>query len=58
MISMETILQQATALNLSGFKESFLHQSNDANYGTLSFEERLFHLFESEINQRDDCHFH
>ena len=54
MISIDTILQQATALNLSGFKESLLHQSNDANYGTLSFEERLFHLFESEINQRDD----
>ena len=54
MISIDTILQQATALNLSGFKESLLHQSNDANYSSLSFEERLFHLFESEINQRDD----
>ena len=54
MISIDTILQQATALNLSGFKDSLLHQSNDANYSSLSFEERLYHLFESEINQRDN----
>ncbi len=54
MILIDTILQQATALNLKGFKESFLLQTQDANYRTLSFEERLFHLFESEINQRDN----
>lgn len=54
MISVNTILQQATTLNLSGFKESLLHQCDDANYSTLSFEERLYHLFEAEINQRDN----
>ena len=31
MISIDTILQQATTLNLSGFKESLLLQSLDAN---------------------------
>ena len=36
MISIDTILQQATILNLSGLKESLLHQSNDANYSSLS----------------------
>ena len=54
MISIDTILQQATTLNLSGFKESLLLQTQDVNYGSLSFEERLYHLFESEINQRDN----
>ena len=54
MISIDTILQQATILNLSGFKESLLLQTQDANYGTLSFEERLYHLFDSEINQREN----
>ena len=54
MISTNTILQQAITLNLSGFKEALLHQSNNANYSSLSFEERLYHLFESEINQRDN----
>ena len=54
MISIDTILQQATTLNLSGFKESLLLQTQDANYGCLSFEERLYHLLESEINQRDN----
>ncbi len=54
MISIDTIMQQATTLNLSGLKQSLLLQCNDANYSSLSFEERLYHLFEAEINQRDD----
>lgn len=54
MISTNTILQQAITLNLSGFKKALLHQSNNANYSSLSFEERLYHLFEAEINQRDN----
>lgn len=54
MISVDTIVQQLTILNLTGFKDSLLHQSNDANYSSLSFEERLYHLFEAEIIQRDN----
>jgi len=47
-------MEQATTLSLSGFKQSLLLQSEDVNYSTLSFEERLYHLFEAEINQRQD----
>lgn len=39
MISVDTIVQQLTILNLTGFKDSLLHQSNDANYSSLSFED-------------------
>ena len=54
MISLSTIIEQANKLNLSGFKSSLELQSNDTNYSSLSFEERLYHLFETEINQRED----
>ena len=54
MITLSTIMEQATTLSLSGFKQSLLLQSEDVNYSTLSFEERLYHLFEAEINQRQD----
>ena len=54
MITLSTIIDQATTLNLSGLKYSLELQSEDANYSTLSFEERLYHLFEAEINQRSD----
>ena len=54
MITTSTLLEQTTTLSLSGFKQSLLLQSEDTKYQSLSFEERLFHLFESEINQRQD----
>jgi len=54
MITTSTLLEQTTALSLSGFKQSLLMQSEDTKYQSLSFEERLFHLFEAEINQRQD----
>lgn len=54
MITTSTLLEQITALSLSGFKQSLLLQSEDTKYQSLSFEERLFHLFEAEINQRQD----
>ena len=54
MITTSTLLEQTTTLSLSGFKQSLLMQSEDTKYQSLSFEERLFHLFESEINQRQD----
>lgn len=54
MITTSTLLEQTTTLSLSGFKQSLLLQSEDTKYNSLSFEERLFHLFEAEINQRQD----
>ncbi len=54
MITLATVLEQATALSLSGFKYALQLQSEDTNYSSLSFEERLYHLFEAEINQRKD----
>lgn len=54
MITLSTLIEQTVQLSLSGFKESLLFQSEDAKYQSLSFEERLYHLFEAEINQRQD----
>ncbi len=53
-ISVDKIIEQAVSLNLSGFKESLQLQNQDAKYSSQSFEQRLFHLFEAEINQRQD----
>lgn len=53
-ITLDTITQQAISLNLSGFKESLQLQSQNAKYASQSFEQRLFQLFEAEINQRQD----
>lgn len=54
MITLSTLIEQTAQLSLSGFKESLLLQSEDTSYQSLSFEERLYHLFEAEINQRQD----
>ncbi len=54
MITLSTLIEQTAQLSLSGFKESLLFQSEDTSYQSLSFEERLYHLFEAEINQRQD----
>jgi len=54
MITLSTLIEQTAQLSFSGFKESLLFQSEDTSYQTLSFEERLYHLFEAEINQRQD----
>ena len=54
MITLSTLIEQTAQLSLSGFKESLLFQSEDTSYQTLSFEERLYHLFDAEINQRQD----
>jgi DNA replication protein DnaC len=54
MIQIEKIIQQAVQLNLSGFKESLQLQSEDVKYSSQSFEQRLYALFEAEINQRQD----
>jgi len=52
MITLSTLIEQTSQLSLSGFKESLILQSEDTSYQSLSFEERLYHLFEAEINQR------
>jgi DNA replication protein DnaC len=54
MITLSTLLEQCSALSFSGFKQSLVLQSEESAYHSLSFEERLFHLFEAEINQRAD----
>jgi DNA replication protein DnaC len=54
MIQTSTLLEQASTLSLGGFKQSLLMQCEDTKYQSLSFEERLFHLFEAEINQRQE----
>jgi DNA replication protein DnaC len=54
MIPLSTLLEQITQLNLSGFKQALELQSEGTKYQSLSFEERLYHLFEAEINQRHD----
>jgi DNA replication protein DnaC len=53
-MTLSTVMQQCSTLSFSGFKQALLLQSEDTSYSTLCFEERLFHLFEAEINQRQD----
>ncbi len=53
MITLSTIIEQTASLSLSGVKESLIFQSENSQYSSMSFEERLFHLFETEINQRE-----
>jgi DNA replication protein DnaC len=53
-MTLSTLMEQCSTLTLSGFKQSLLLQSEDSAYSALSFEERLYHLFEAEINQRQD----
>jgi len=54
MITLATLIEQTAQLSLSGFKQSLEFQSENTKYQSLSFEERLYHLFEAEINQRQD----
>jgi len=54
MITLTTLLEQTSQLSLSGFKQALEFQNEDTKYQSLSFEERLYHLFEVEINQRHD----
>jgi len=54
MITLSTLIDQTQILNLSGFKEALDFQSENTSYQALSFEERLYHLFEAEINQREN----
>lgn len=48
------LLNQLTALGLEGFKSSMALQMDDPAYIKLTFEERLYMLLESEINDRSN----
>ena len=54
MITLSSLIEQTTTLSLSGVRESLIFQSENSQYHSLSFQERLFHLFEAEINKRDE----
>ncbi len=43
-----TIINKLTELSYKGFKEAYLHQIEDVNYDTLSFEDRLFQLLDAQ----------
>lgn len=45
---------QLITLGLDGIKTSLANQADDPSYAKLSFEERLFMLLESEINDRSN----
>lgn len=51
-MTLSTLNHQLTTLGLGGFKTSLALQMEDAAYAKLSFEERLYMLLESEINDR------
>jgi len=43
-----TIINKLTELSYKGFKEAYLHQIEDVNYDTLSFEDRLYQLLDAQ----------
>jgi DNA replication protein DnaC len=47
-MNQEHILEKLNLLKLQGFKEAYLRQSEDVNYASLGFNERLFNLLESQ----------
>lgn len=51
-MTLSTLTQQLDTLGLTGFKTALQRQSNDTNYTQLSFEQRLYQLLESEMNER------
>lgn len=48
----DTILQQLDTLGLSGFKASLQKQDSNPEYMKLTFNQRLYQLLESQINER------
>ncbi len=43
-----TVLNKINDLNYQGFKEAYLRQIEDTNYHSLSFEERVYNLLDSQ----------
>jgi hypothetical protein len=42
------LIEKITQLGLAGFKEAYARQSEDINYHTQSFEERLYQLLDAQ----------
>lgn len=43
-----TIINKLNELNYRGFKDAYMHQIEDANYDSLSFEDRLYQLLDAQ----------
>lgn len=50
----ETITAKLAELSLAGMKDAYQRQSDDPNYKSLSFEERLFGLLDAEAINRSN----
>jgi len=42
------IINKLTELGYKGFKEAYLHQIEDVNYDSMSFNERLYQLLDAQ----------
>lgn len=56
-MSLEHTMEQLRTLKLSGMLAGLEHQCTQTHYGTLAFEQRLAHLVDTEISQRDSQRF-
>jgi len=54
IMTLSTLIQQLDILRFNGFKSALQRQSEDVNYTSLGFEERLYQLLEAEINERQN----
>lgn len=43
-----TIINKLNELNYRGFKDAYMHQIEDVNYDSLSFEDRLYQLLDAQ----------
>lgn len=43
-----TIINKLNELSYNGFKDAYMHQIEDVNYNTLSFEDRLYQLLDAQ----------
>ena len=47
-MNQSTVLNKINDLNYQGLKEAYLRQSEDVNYSSLGFDERLYNLLEAQ----------
>lgn len=43
-----TVINKLNELNYKGFKEAYMHQIEDVNYDSISFEDRLYQLLDAQ----------
>ena len=43
-----TIINKLSELGYNGFKDAYMHQIENVNYDTVSFEDRLFQLLDAQ----------